>query len=125
MHQSQIVEMLLERGYNRSQLFVLEKTTSAYLTPNDQGSGYKFAVVPVSRPEGYTLTLMDAMVTSVYPSNLATRTQIEGRINRLGQTAESVDYYTVHTGILTRIMESHREARSLVKALEEIAKELR
>ena len=107
-----------------AQVFVLEKSKSAYLTPLDTESPYKFAIVPISRPEGYTLTLMDAMVTSVYPSNLATRTQIEGRINRLGQTAERVDYYTVHTGILTRILESHREARSLVKALEEIARDI-
>ena len=121
-HQQNLVEKILEEGYQRTQIFVLEKSASAYLSADDTSSLYLFAVVPVSRPEGYTLTLMNSMVTSVYPSNLATRTQLEGRINRIGQTSDMVEYFTLHAGILTSILKSHREARSLMKALEEIAK---
>ena len=121
-HQEVMVDLLGQHGYDLSRVFVLTNETGAHLTPGDKSSPYVFAVVPITRPEGYTLTLMNAMVTSVYPSNLATRTQIEGRINRLGQTSESVEYHTVHVGILTRIMNSHRDARSLVTALEEISR---
>ena len=57
------------------------------------------------------------MVTSVYPSNEASRTQIEGRINRVNQNSLDVIYDVIHTGILTNILENHNKARSLVKAL--------
>lgn len=61
----------------------------------------------IRKAEGYTLTRLSAMVTSVYPSNQATRTQIAGRINRLSQRSKEILYRTIHVGVLTAILENH------------------
>jgi len=57
------------------------------------------------------------MVTSVYPSNNATREQIRGRIDRLDQERPEIDIYTYHAGVLTYILHHHEEARRLGIAL--------
>jgi len=64
------------------------------------------------------------MITSVYPSNNATREQLRGRINRVGQKTEPLLYYTTHIGILTNIMENHNSAKSLSAALQEVAEKV-
>ena len=63
------------------------------------------------------------MITSVYPSNNATREQLEGRINRLGQKVDPLLYITVHVGILTLILEHHKSAKSLSAALQSLAED--
>ena len=88
------------------------------------GPDYKVVIVPISKSEGYTLTRCNVMISSVYPSNQASRTQIEGRINRLTQNAKEVYYIIVHTGILTNILQNHNKARSLEKALAEISQKV-
>ena len=82
---------------------------------------YSIVITRVRFAEGYTLTHLSNMITGVYPSNNAVRTQLEGRINRIGQRAEVINYYTVHTGILTNILKSHMNAKALQKALEDMA----
>lgn len=82
---------------------------------------YDVVVVTVRQSEGYTLTKMNAMVTSVYPSNDATRQQLEGRINRIGQVV-GVSYHTYHAGVLSELYESHSKARGLSVALSGLAK---
>lgn len=64
------------------------------------------------------------MVTSVYPSNNAQLTQIEGRINRVSQQRSELDYRTVHCGILTIILQNHQKAKNLEIALVGLAKEI-
>jgi hypothetical protein len=89
--------------------------------PSNDTSQIKIVIVPINKPEGYNLTKMSTMITGVYPSNQATRTQIEGRINRIGQLADKIMYITVHCGILTRILKEHSDAKSLGTALELIS----
>lgn len=83
---------------------------------------YKVVVVTTRQSEGYTLTKLSAMVTSVYPSNDATRQQLEGRINRIGQAAKQIDYHTFHAGFLSEVFESHNKARGISAALSGFAK---
>jgi hypothetical protein len=83
---------------------------------------YKVVVVTTRQSEGYTLTKLNSMVTSVYPSNDATRQQLEGRINRIGQAAKQIDYYTFHAGFLSEVYESHNKARGISVALSGFAK---
>jgi hypothetical protein len=64
------------------------------------------------------------MVTSVYPSNNAQLTQIEGRINRVSQRRGEIDYRTVHCGILTIILQNHQRAKNLEIALAGLAKQI-
>mgnify|MGYP001331571356 CR=1 FL=1 len=82
----------------------------------------KVVIVPIKRPEGYTLTRLKVLITSIYPSNQATRTQIEGRINRIGQKANVLEYRIIHAGILTNIMNNHDDAKSLEIALIKMSK---
>jgi hypothetical protein len=83
---------------------------------------YKVVIVPQRLSEGYTLTRLNCMLTSVYFSANSTREQLRGRINRIGQKSKDVLYVISHIGILTRIMERYNETTSLVKALATISK---
>lgn len=104
--------------------FLIEKDNSIFLTDKSVEDGnekdYKVVITTSKNSEGYTLTRSDTMITSVYPSNNATREQLEGRINRIGSNYKTVYYYIVHTGILTYILHNHNNAKSLSVALKAI-----
>ncbi len=124
-HQILIKEMLIEKNIKEKDIFVLSSGNSIVLTDDSvkkDGIDYKVVIVPIRRPEGYTLTRLKSMVTSIYPSNQATRTQIEGRINRIGQKETNIIYKVVHSGILTNIMNHHDDAKSLEIALMKMSK---
>lgn len=80
----------------------------------------QFIITTMNYNAGYTLTKCDTMLTSVYPSNEASRTQIEGRLYRLGQTSD-VKIITFHTGILSYIMEKHIKTGNMNKVLKELS----
>ena len=61
------------------------------------------------------------MITAVYFSNQATRDQLDGRILRLGQTAERVYVHILHTGILSYTLKHYEDARSLRASMESLA----
>ena len=84
---------------------------------------FKVVIVPQRQCEGYSLTALRHSITCVYPSNQATRDQLEGRINRISQKATEVCYWIFHTGLLSYIYVHHRKARNLRIALESMAKE--
>ena len=101
---------------------------SIFLTDESVAQGkvhdYKVVIVPQRKAEGYTLTYLSAMVTSVYPGNNATREQLRGRINRLSQNSKDVLYITVHIGLLTSILHNHNSAKNLSIALKGLAHEV-
>lgn len=66
---------------------------------------------------GYTLTAFGTMVTSVYFSNQATRRQIEGRINRIGQRRSTVRIYTVEGELLSYVRDNYKSAAALEGAI--------
>ena len=108
--------MVKQAGVPSSAVVLLERGHSLHLE-YDTKTSLRVAIVLMRRPEGFTLTKFGAMVTSVYPSNQATRQQIEGRINRLGQKRKEVTIHTVHCGILSFILKHHAEAKNMVEAL--------
>jgi hypothetical protein len=105
-------------------IFIIEKKDSIFLTDENVESGkvedYDAIITTIKKSEGYTLTRCDTLISSIYPSNNATREQLEGRINRLGSNFKTVFYYYVHTGILTYILHNHNNAKSLSVALKAI-----
>ena len=127
-HQKVLFKKLIEGGMSKENIFLIEKNAS--LTLNDklvekkQVNDYKIVITTIRRATGYTLSRLKIMITSVYPSNNAVRTQLEGRIDRIDQNAEKIWYYTFHTGILTNILERHRDAQNLMNALKAIAEEI-
>lgn len=107
---------------------MIEGTKSIFLTDDavneKKEHDYKVVITTIRKSEGYTLTRLKAMVTCVYPSNNATREQIEGRINRIGQAAKTVHFRIVHCGILSYILTKHNDARNLSAVLQTLADEI-
>jgi hypothetical protein len=128
-HQNTLYDLVLKGTSLKSKdIFRLTGGDSIFLTDEYVNTGkvpdYKVVIVPIKKAEGYTLTRLSAMVTSVYPSNNATREQIEGRINRISQNEKMIIYRTVHIGVLTAILRNHNNAKNLSIALQGLAKEI-
>ena len=124
-HQNKLFEMLIASGVEEDEIFVMSTGQSLLLTEKtveEGGPDYSVVIVKISQPEGYTLTLLNTMISSVYPSNQASRTQMEGRINRIGQQSPTVTYIKVHTGILTLMLRRYKDAKSIEAALRAVAK---
>jgi hypothetical protein len=85
---------------------------------------WRVVVVTQDQSSGYELSRLNAMFTSVYPSNQATRDQLHGRIDRLSQRARAVSYTVVHAGILTNSMDKHESAAALARALDQLPRNI-
>lgn len=93
-------------------------------TPEEFRSGQnmpKICVAPIAYCEGYSLTWMTCMVTGVYPSNQAKRTQMEGRINRTDCERLHRTYIIAMAGLTEIMFRYHRNAKNLEKALANIS----
>lgn len=128
-HQELLKEMILRNtDLTVNDIFLIQKDKSVFLTDDyvkkKKVPDYKVVITTKRKAQGYTLTRLSVMITSVYPSNNATREQLCGRINRVGQKTEPLLYYTVHIGILTTIMENHNSAKSLSAALQAVAEKV-
>ena len=127
-HQQVLYNLLQKHGLKSSDIYILQGGDSISLTDEDVADGkipdYSVVIVPIKKAEGYTLTRLSAMVTSVYPSNNATREQIAGRINRISQKSKDVLHRIVHVGLLTAILRNHNNAKNLSIALEGLAQEI-
>lgn len=127
-HQEQLYQLLLQKGLNSNDIFMIRRGQSIYLTDENVSQGlvpnYKVAITPINYSTGYTLTRFHVMISSVYTSNLASRDQLEGRINRIGQHNKTVTYKYIHIGILTNIMRNHKDAWNLNEVLRTLAKEI-
>jgi len=79
---------------------------------------YKMVIASKAHCEGYSLTWLTCMLTGLYPSNTAARTQMRGRINRLDAQRLRKTYITILAGV-TRITFRHQDAARLMeKALQ-------
>ncbi len=125
-HQEILKQMLLQEDIEEQDIYILDGNDSIFLTDEEVKKkkihDYKVVIVPLNKCEGYTLTRLASMVISVYPSNEASRQQISGRINRIGQKAKEIEEVVVHCGILTHILKHHNDAKSLSIALSDMAK---
>lgn len=122
-HQTQIKNLLISEGLNENSIHLFDKDNQITLTPEYNGP-IKVVITTKRHSEGYTLTKFRIMVTSVYFSNQATREQLEGRINRIGQISPNVRIIIYHTGILSYIHEKYEKARTLAEALKGFAGEV-
>jgi superfamily II DNA or RNA helicase len=128
-HQQTIVNLLLEKGVTASDIFTISKGNSIFFTDESVESNttpdYKYVITTQAYSTGYTLTRLNTMVTSVYPSNQATREQLDGRINRIGQKAAVLNYNIYHTGLLTHTLQRYNDAKSLSDVLKSLASEIK
>jgi hypothetical protein len=129
VHQKLLAGMIQEgTNLKEDDIFILTGNASIFLTDDSVKKkdvpDYKVVLTTVRKAEGYTLTRLSAMVSSVYPSNNGLRIQLEGRINRICQKNKKILYRTVHCGILTSILRNHMKAKNLTQALEGLAKQV-
>ncbi len=122
-HQGEIRDKLVSLGLGSDSIHLFGKDNQITLTPEYNGP-VKVVITTKRHSEGYTLTKFRIMITSVYFSNQATREQLEGRINRIGQVSPQVRILIYHTGILTYIHQKYEKARTLAAALKGFAGEV-
>ena len=111
---------LYEKINDKSKVQLLTNGKSINLT--DPKSNIKTVIAPIRHSTGYNLTALDHMLISIYPSNQANREQIRGRINRVGQTSETVTYTTVHLGILSAVFERQMYTQSMAALIKQFEK---
>ncbi|KAJ3292605.1 hypothetical protein HK104_005177 [Borealophlyctis nickersoniae] len=108
----------------KKQKLLMTGPVSANLTPTSNPSNIRAVVVPYRRATGYTLTALDTMIWTVYPSNQALRTQLEARIDRVGQVAEELLYVKVMTPLFAVMEEKHAAAKTLEDALKAMVRNI-
>lgn len=127
-HQYAMRDMLISKGMKSKDIFIVTKDHSIHLTDEAVAKGevhdYKVVISTTSHSAGYTLTRFSTMITSVYPSNNATREQLDGRINRVGQKSKVVKYRILHTGILSFTLKRHNDAKNLSDVLRKLSDEI-
>ena len=120
-HQSLLYNALIAKGINSDDIGMMSKDNLYNLVGiNDPGP--KIIITTTRLSEGYTLTKLGRLVTSVYFSNLATRQQLEGRINRITQKRKEVTHYIIYTDLLDLILKNYNHASSIANAMKMIAK---
>ena len=88
---------------------------------------YGIIVVPMSRVRGYNSAVrLGVMVTGVYPSNNADRQQLRGRLYRIGQTRQTVEYVTVvmENSVLSLLRQRHESVGMIGKSIEQVYKKI-
>lgn len=112
--QEYIISELKSLGVRR--LHAITKDTPINYEPDDPRRLQVIVTTP-SHSTGYTITGMSTMLTSVYFSNQATRDQLDARLNRIGQPEKQVTIVTVHTGLLSYILEKYDHVKSMSEAI--------
>ena len=134
-HSNKLINMLLDMGIPAEDIMAVggkqaptdqvAHVTSPHLTADEWRTGKrlpKICVAPIQYCEGYTLTWMTVMITGVYPSNQAKRTQMEGRINRANCERMHRYYIRAHTGLTTFMLKHQISAKNLEAALKQLSK---
>ena len=100
--------------------FCITNKASLNLTDDSVALGqtdYKIVITTMNRSEGYTLTRLSVMLSSVYFSNEASRTQMRGRINRIGQNNDHVNYVLYMAGLLEEFHNRYKDAKNVTSVL--------
>lgn len=125
-HQTEIYNKLITLVNNRKDLNL--NSSSIGLITKDYSfnlvkatdPGPSIVITTVSKSEGYTLTKLGVMITSVYFSNLATRQQLDGRINRITQERPEVLKVTILTDLLDLVQNKYSFVASIDSAMKEL-----
>lgn len=127
-HLAKLQGQLISAGVSPDSIFVIQRDSSIYLTDQTVNSGqtrdYKVVLTTANHSTGYSLTRLNTMIYSPFPSNLATRTQLRGRLNRLGRTNPVINEIIITSGLLSYILERHDQAKNISEILSSLAKEI-
>lgn len=84
-------------------------------------AGVRVVIATMQHVTGYNLTRAKTLVTGVYFSNQCTRTQMVGRLLRMGQPSKHVDVRVLHCGLLSHTLRHYQSAKSLEDAVNQLA----
>lgn len=118
----------VNKSVKHDDILLLEKSNrvGVHFTEKDVEEGnihdYKVVIATLKHCTGYSVTRCDSMVKCTSPSNQATREQIEHRINRMGQTAESIDIFNVSCGLIDHMRDHHNQSASYSAAFKSMTK---
>lgn len=107
------------RGYLVS---IINRKNPLSLTPSSVNCPHVVITTP-NHCEGYDMTRYRVMVSGVYPSNQATREQLEKRVNRLNQISD-VTINLIHSGLISYIHDKYEGVRDVAASLKGFAREL-
>lgn len=124
-HGLSIKKMLLQTNeLKQKQVLLLGTDVMAInMTASNQKEEHphvRVVIVPIRMSTGYNLSRFRIMISMVIASNAATRAQLEGRINRIGQLSKDVLYVMVldSTGFWASILENHEFPRRVNEVLD-------
>lgn len=106
----------LLRDLKENEIWLITKDTPINLVSGTK-SPIKCVITTPQYSQGYDITAMTVMLTSVYRMNDATREQLEGRINRISQKSSSILILIYHSGFLTSILEKHEYMRAFSSSM--------
>lgn len=109
--QQELKSYLINLGLLEQYIFIMDNNNYAVITTKQHS-------------EGYSMSLMGIMITSVYYDNQASREQLEGRLNEPNQLRPSIILLTIHAGILSYTLDKHESARSLSQAIKGYADDI-
>lgn len=104
-------------------VYLIGMNHSLTLLPGDK-RGIEVVITTPKYAEGYTLTGSRVMLTGVWFSNQATREQLEGRLNRIGQPSDLIRVITVQAGLLSYVQRRYESARTLSEVMKGFADEI-
>lgn len=116
--QEEVANELRKKNVKRIHL-ITSKTPIDY-KPKDKRK-LQAIITTIRQATGYTITGMYVMITSVYFSNQSTRTQLDARLNRLGQLSRYVNIITLHTGLLSYVLQKYDKVRTLAEVMKSFA----
>ena len=92
---------------------------------NEKTASIGIAITTKNDTAGFNFVRMGAIVTGVYGQSAASRHQLRGRIRRIGQIRQSVEFWTVFPSntILSMLFERHNTVDSKNSTLEQMAHE--
>jgi hypothetical protein len=113
-------ELVRRRPCDPTLIRTLTGSESLVLTPDTVAAGAPDLKIVISTRhgvEGFSLSTLHSMVTSVYLSNAASRKQVLGRINRIGGRYPSIDVVTVIAGLLYLLRERQLRGDSYLASM--------
>jgi hypothetical protein len=119
-NQNKIAQILGGRGYS---CFKITEKDTIVLAPGDK-TDHDVIIATNTHSHGYTLSLLRVGISGCWFSNQCTRDQLEGRLDRLNQESDWIDWVIVHAGILSYTLERYEKVRSLSQTLKGFAREV-
>ncbi len=119
-HVIQMRDLLIRRGIQPKEIYcILEKKDAITLTETSIGQKtkgkdprirrYQVIIAPLNMSTGYSTSIANVQISTIYPSNAANREQIRHRIKRLSSAFKQVLYITVVCGRIQELIEFRQD----------------